>query len=374
MINEDWNVVMSFFPKNWRWLAKRHKVLKGMRKDKNPEHFLRALLIHLGSGCSLRETSVRLRQANIVDISDVALLKRLRKSKDYLHALCKSLLFESGKPERRIRGREFRLFDSTVIEEQGPTGSLWRIHYSIRFPSLRCDFLKLTPVKGHGNTESFLQYPLNKGDYILADRGYSKAKDIHYASLEGARVCIRVNYQSLKLNDLNGNKFPLLERLEEALPEAGNTGEWDVLVPGKNGEAVPGRICALKKTAVSAERAQKKAKKRAAKDGAKIKEDTLRFAKYVVLFTTFPKVDFSTEEVLEGYRFRWQIELIFKRFKQIASLGHLPKKDNTSIEAWVYGKLFVAILTQRIIDYASSFSPWGYSLEKISRSKSLAGI
>lgn len=81
MMNEDRNVVMSFFPKNWRWLAKRHRVLKGLRKDKDPAQFLRALLLHLGSGHSLRETSVRLRQSGIAELSDVALLKRLKKAK-----------------------------------------------------------------------------------------------------------------------------------------------------------------------------------------------------------------------------------------------------------------------------------------------------
>ena len=99
MMNEDWEVVKLFFPKNWRWLATRNNALRGLRKDKDPEQLLRAFLIHLGCGHSLRETSVRIRQSKIAELSDVALLKRLRKSRDWLHALCVSLLRESGKPE-----------------------------------------------------------------------------------------------------------------------------------------------------------------------------------------------------------------------------------------------------------------------------------
>ncbi len=34
----------------------------------------------------------------------------------------------------------------------------------------------------------------------------------------------------------------------------------------------------------------------------------------------------SADEVLEGYRLRWQIELTFKRLKSIIQLGHIPKK------------------------------------------------
>lgn len=366
MINEDWEVVKSFFPKNWRWLVKRKKVLKGLRKDKDPEQLLRALLIHLGCGHSLRETSVRIRQSKIAELSDVALWKRLKKCKDWLHALCVSLLRESGKPEKRIRGREFRLFDSTIIKEPGQTGSLWRIHYSLRVPSLRCDFFRLTPAKGEGNGDSFVQYPIDNGDYIIADRGYSHARGIHYISSKNAYVCVRVNHQSLKINDLDGNDFSLLTKLETTLKQVGTVGKWEVLIPGENGTSTSGRICAIRKSAEAIRKAQKKLRLRASKNGRKLGRETLLFAKYIILFTTFPEDDFSPEDILEGYRFRWQIELIFKRFKQIAQLGHLPKMDQVSVEAWLYGKLFVAILTQRMVDYANSFSPWGYNLERIS--------
>ena len=374
MIDEDWEVVRSFFPKNWRWLAKRTRALKGLRKDKDPEQLLRAFLIQLGCGHSLRETSVRIRQSEIAELSDVALLKRLRKSRDWLHALCVSLLRESGKPEKRIRGREFRLFDSSIIKEPGQTGSLWRIHYSVRIPSLRCDFFKLTPAKGEGNGDSFLRYPMNNGDYIIADRGYSQAPGIHYASSENAYICVRVNQDGLKLNDLDGNDFPLLSKLETTLKRAGSIGMWDALVPGKDGTSVAGRICSIRKSAEAIRNAQKKLHRGASKHGTKLRPETLLFAKYIILFTTFPEDDFSANDILEGYRFRWQIELIFKRFKQIAQLGHLPKTDPVSVEAWLYGKLFVAILTQRIIDHANFFSPWGYDLERISNQKSLARV
>ena len=40
---------------------------------------LGTLLLHLGCGHSLRETVVRARQAHLADLSDVALLKRLKK-------------------------------------------------------------------------------------------------------------------------------------------------------------------------------------------------------------------------------------------------------------------------------------------------------
>ncbi len=104
------------------------------------------------------------------------------------------------------------------------------------------------------------------------------------------------------------------------------------------------------------------------------KRKYLRFiyAKYVIVFTTFPENQFTAFDILEWYRIRWQIELVFKRFKQIAQFGHLPKYDDDSSKAWLYGKLFVALLTERLIDFAKSFSPWGYIMFQSEDSKPMA--
>jgi hypothetical protein len=56
---------------------------------------------------------------------------------------------------------------------------------------------------------------------------------------------------------------------------------------------------------------------------------------------------------------RWQIELVFKRLKSLAQLGHVPKYDDRSSRAWVYGKLLVALLAQKLIRIGRTISPWG---------------
>ena len=51
------------------------------------------------------------------------------------------------------------------------------------------------------------------------------------------------------------------------------------------------------------------------------------------------------------------IELAFKRMKSTMGLGQLPKKSDASSRAWLHGKLFLALLVERILDAAESFSP-----------------
>lgn len=362
MMDEDWKVLTSLFPSGWRELAASSGALKGLRKDKSGEDLLRTLLIHLGCGYSLRETVVRARQAGLSDLSDVALFKRLRKSKDWLHALCVSLFAERGLAPDQAAGRPVRLFDATHICEPGKTGSLWRVHYSVQVPSLRCDYFKLTPTQGEGTGESFRQYPINKGDLILADRGYSVASGIGYIDSKKAFVTVRLNPQSIQILGPSGRLFDLLGRLKR-FTRTGEIRTWPVCIPTSGTQNVLGRICALRKTQEAIRQAQKKLRQRATKNGQNLRPQTLTYAEYVIVFTTFPEDEFAADTVLEWYRIRWQIELVFKRFKQIAQLGHLPKHDDESAQAWLYGKLFIALMTEKLTRHAASFSPWGYEMD-----------
>ncbi|MDE0123741.1 MAG: hypothetical protein OXN97_04105, partial [Bryobacterales bacterium] len=81
-----------------------------------------------------------------------------------------------------------RAFDATTVQEPGRTGSLWRMHHSVNLPSLGCDFFKLTAAKGGGSGESFTQFPIRPGNYVLADRGYSTAVGIQHVVAAGGHV------------------------------------------------------------------------------------------------------------------------------------------------------------------------------------------
>jgi len=58
-------------------------------------------------------------------------------------------------------------------------GSQWRILYSIRLPSLVCDFFEVTATMGEGSGESLNRLPVGPHELILADAGlmYRKNKN-----------------------------------------------------------------------------------------------------------------------------------------------------------------------------------------------------
>lgn len=363
-MEEDWNLLVSLFPEDWREMALRSCALKGLRQNKDEEKLLRTLLLHVGCGYSLRETVARAREARLADLSDVALLKRLRKSEQWLHALCVGLLREKG-IEANQTGRRFRLIDGTLVKEPGKTGSLWRVHYSLQWPSLHCDYFKLTSTEGEGTGESLKQFPLLAGEYVLADRGYSHGPGIHYAAERGAYLTVRLNPQGVRIQDLTGQPLPLLKKLE-GLKRAGQIGSWPAMVPGDRGQMpVRGKIYALRKSAHAIEKNCKKLKRRGSQDGTTIAPETFLYARYVTVFSTFPEEEFSARETLDIYRVRWQMELVFKRLKQLTDLGHVPKYEDQSARSWLYGKLFMALLAEKLATQAESLSPWGYDLAEI---------
>ena len=373
VMDEDWPLLLSMMPSGWQELARETQALKGLRQDKDVSVCLRILLLHLACGYSLRETAVRAREAQLADLSDVALLKRLRKSKNWLQALCCRLLEEQATLTRPVIGLSLRLIDATVVQEPGPTGSTWRIHYSLRWPQLSCDYFELTPAQGKGNGESLTHFPVQGGEHLLADRGYSNYASVQHVAAHGAVVTVRLNPQAVRLVDAAQKLFALRQKLR-SLKKTSQVGCWPVALTGAAGQTpVAGRLCVLRKSQAAIAKARATAIRSANRNGHALQPATLLYAEYVMVFTTAPP-SLTAQQILEIYRLRWQIELVFKRFKQLAQLGHLPKEDEESSKAWLYGKLFVALLAERLIQRAESFSPWGYDVAATPESKPLARV
>jgi hypothetical protein len=209
-------------------------------------------------------------------------------------------------------------------------------------------------------------------DYYLADRGYSAPSGIRHVTENGAHLAVRLNPDGVRLLSIDGQLFPLIDKLQ-TLSKPGLIAEWDITIADSADRlAAVGRLCVIRKTDEAFQVAKAKLERKAQKNNTTLRPKTLEYAKFVMVFTTFPPESFPAARVLDWYRLRWQIELVFKRFKQIAQLGHLPKYDPESSKAWLYGKLVVALLTEKIVAHAERFSPWGYDMERVTHPQHLA--
>lgn len=359
LASESWEVVKSCLPKDWQKGARETGALTRARGIKDEESLLRLLLMHTAGGLSLKQTAVRAREQGLAKVSSVALFKRLQLAEGWLRGLSEQLTSEmsaelgSNRPEQR----RWRIIDATDVTEPGPTGSSWRVHYSLRLPEMACDFLEVTDV---GGGETLKRLPIDRHDVVLADRGYGYRAGVVHAIESGADVVIRFNSQSFPLCDENGKKVNLLAKLRRL--RIMESAEWSAGFQWK-GQFHRLRVCAIKKSALHAARARRKAKRKNARNGYEtLRPETLELANYVIVMTTLPASTYPVHQILEIYRWRWQIELAFKRLKGLLALGHVPKTDPSSSRGWLQGKILAALLIDKILRKGRFFSPWGYNL------------
>lgn len=352
---DDWQVLCEFFPPGWAEAARTCGALARARVVTDAELLLRLLLVHLADGCSLKETAVRARQAGWCNLSAVAVFKRLAAAEEWLRWLAERL-WRQGPRAATPTAYRLRAVDATTVQEAGSTGTDWRVHYVINLANLQCDHFELTDASGG---ETYRRIPIHAGDLILGDRAYGNPPGVAHVSAAGGSVLVRINHTTLPLYTAMGRRISILARLKTL--RVGAVGRWPAWVHSQE-RRIPGRLIAVKRGRQAAALARQRVERAARRKGKKVNERTLEATGYVLVWTDVPEAALSASAALELYRLRWQIELSFKRMKSIMGLGQLPKSKDASARAWIHGKLFVALLLERLLDAASDFSPWGYQL------------
>jgi len=353
---EDWEILCTFLPANWADQARRLGAMQRARYIKEPAIVLRVLLLHLAAGCSLAETAARASASGLAQISAVGVFKRLRAAEPWLRWLAQQMRGAAELP-MEVTGRRVRAVDATAVSEPGSTGTDWKLHYVVNLADLQCDFFELTDVRQGG--ETFRRFPIRAGDILMGDRVYAAPPGVAHVVRAGGDVLVRLNRQAMPLFDRQGKRMDLLPLLSQL--QGGSVREEEGRVRSPEGSWIPGRLIVLRQSAQVVEWTRQRMKRRAQRRQEKLSEESLELAAYFLVWTTLaPSV--HSGQVLQFYKLRWQIELVFKRMKSILGLGHLPKKDPLSAQAWLEGKLFVGLLIERMIRTAESFSPWGYEL------------
>lgn len=392
-LDRDWMMVERALPLGWQAKARELGAIQRSTGLSDPSVLLRVLLIHLADGAGLRETSARAKLAGLAIISDVGVLKRLKRCGAWFEWMAEALRQKRNprpvpflsallsSPEQAIASppaaplpRRLRLVDGTMISEPGDTGSRWRLHYSVTLPSLACDEVLLTSPK---LGETLRRYHVQAGDIFIADRGFANPAGVAHVVDGQADLILRTNLVTLPLYSADGSRVDVLTHLRTlqlrhsevdvkisavgGVTGEGEVGDWPVAVKaGKR--LITGRLCAIKKSEASTQLGQSRVRRESQRGGVQVQPETLEAAGYVFVFTTLD-ASYTATEVLELYRMRWQIELVFKRLKSLLSLGHLKKHDEQAARAWLQGKLLVASVIEELLALAEHISPWGFEIE-----------
>jgi hypothetical protein len=359
-ILDHWPELSAHFPPGFdvEATARARGAFTRAREIKNAATLLRLALAYGGLGMSLRETCTWAEAGGIASLRDPSLLERLCKAAPWLGDMVAALIAERTKaPVKRWAGYRLRALDGTSICQPGADRTTWRLHVGYDLATGQVDQLELTDIHGAENLQR-LTYQV--GDIVLADRYYARPRDLRPVIDAGAHFIVRTGWNSLRLLQANGEPFDLFAALAA---QAEQEGEVQVRIYEGTTEALEPlslRLVIRRKNPEQAAAEQKRLLKDAKKRGKQPDPRSLEAAKYILLLTSLPAADFPPADILALYRFRWQIELVFKRFKSLAGLDELPAKNPELARAWIYARLIVAIIAEQIAGQVPDSSPSGH--------------
>lgn len=326
--------------------ARDTKAFRRARGIDSAVDLLRLILAYCLGERGLRSTAAWATSIGLADISNVALLYRLRQCGDWLSELVGRALSAATPPASR--GRLIRIIDATTVRKSGKLadaqGRLWRIHSAFDLPHERFGFFELTDE--HGG-ETLDRIPVVKGEIRIADRAYLQPDRMASVLDAGADILVRATWSNARWLDGEGKSVDLIAELQNA---ANGLIDRPIWIGRKAGDPLCLRLVAIKKPVHAAEAARRKARREAQKDGRQVSKRSLIAADWVILVTSLNPEDFLTADVLALYRLRWRIELGFKRLKSLIGLKGPPGADERSARPYVLAHLLIILLLEPLID------------------------
>src|SRR5215210_1502615 len=343
--------------------ARASGALVRRRAIRSAEMLLRLALAYGPGGLSLRAAAAWAGASGLADLSDTAVMKRLRQAAPWLGEVAGALLRRAAAVPPTpgpLPGRRLRVADGSMIT--GPGGApKWRLHATYDPVAARLTGLELTDERG---AESFDRTDWQTGDVALGDRCYARPPALRRMLAAGADFIVRTGWTRLRLLDADGAPVAW-ERIFGDLA-VGEVAERAVSVDhsgkgGKSrGEAVfPARLIVLRLAPEAAARAAKAQHRRQnrCRSHRPLQPLTVQATGYLMLVTSLPAA-VPASEVLEAYRLRWQVELAFKRLNSLLGLDRLPAKSAALARSWLLAHLILALLIEDTARTLLDFPPW----------------
>jgi len=92
-------------------------------------------------------------------------------------------------------------------------------------------------------------------------------------------------------------------------------------------------------------------------------KSNLRFQRFTFFVTNIPKNLLSNEEAATLYKFRWQIELVFKSFKSNFQVDLIKGQSKHRVECFILSKLIAIMVTSNLFAHVSQHTTSLYSRE-----------
>lgn len=239
------------------------------------------------------------------------------------------------------------LQDSSVINLPDALAKVWQgcggtndKHSAALKLQVRLDLLNGTlygPLlengRSHDRSSSLQKAPLPEGALGIADLGYFQLSQLNDIASQGAFFLTRLFLQTLVFDE-GGQPLNLVTLLEGS-PD----GQIDLAVQIGATERLPARLLAVRVPPEVANQRRRRLRDEARRRGQMVSKRALTLADWTILVTNVPQELVSLKEALVLARVRWQIELLFKLWKQHGKIDEWRSQNPWRILCETYAKL-----------------------------------
>lgn len=203
------------------------------------------------------------------------------------------------------------------------------------------------------------------GDLCLFDLGYFDQE--RFAELDAAGIYFlsRLQSQAGLYEAVNDKiKLDLLAQVNQ-LPKAQTRGERHFYLGSKC--KVPVRLIYYRLPPEVVQERRRKAKLAAKKNGKTLTAHALAWLDWAFFITNAPEELLNVEQVAIVYRVRWQIELIFKVWKQEMDWGFMANWRLERVLAQFYGRCLALLIFHRLVEKYQVECDWEICWQKAFR-------
>ena len=129
-------------------------------------------------------------------------------------------------------------------------------------------------------------------------------------------------------------------------------------------ERLPVRLVIQKLPKKIADKRKRKLKEDNRRRGGKtISQERLKAAEYSLFITNLEVTTLTELQVIQTYKIRWQIEIMFKCWKSIMLFGKVHPMKHHRFLCMLYGQMIWIVLTMKIITWFKNLCQIRYKIE-----------